>query len=170
MVVGVQVLVPQERSHLPALARHVAGLQAAGHPVVFVTADRPSHVVRRVFEEASVDGGRVHCIDVITGLSGTQEAAENTTYLASPTMLEMIAIRIEQALCRMGPGSRVVLDSLNTLALYNGVEPMQEFTHFLANRLHLLGSGADLVVRDNADGAVILGRIECFLDGRQELN
>lgn len=170
IVSTVRVVVTAEEGHFQSLAEHVLRLQSAGEHVVFVTANLPYASVAQRLAAAGVDLGRMMFIDAITRSDGSRpdDAPDNVYFLQSPTMLEMIAMRVEQALARSG-GGHVVLDSLNALQLYNGLPMVQEFSHYMINRLRTHGVGADLVVLASADGRMLEQAVAGFTDGSHEL-
>lgn len=152
----------------PALAAHVRRLQEEG-PVVFVAAERPARAWEPVWHEAGVDRARLHVVDAVAAMNGRQPGPRSpgVVFLPSPVMLEMMALRAEQLAQRHG-AVRVVVDSLDTLVLYNGASAVQAFAHYLGSRLRALGVGADLVLCDTAasPGARDLrGRLAPFVDG-----
>ncbi|MEK6975225.1 MAG: hypothetical protein AABY18_02670 [Candidatus Thermoplasmatota archaeon] len=146
-------------------------LQNDGRKVVFVSADRPYHSLTQALREHGVAVDDIHFVDAVSSLSGSAPAhrPSNATFLPSPTMLEMLAMRVEQAVLRFGPGAHMILDSLDTLSLYNGANPVQEFSHYLANRLRLHGINGDFVVRDGPNGRQLHDNILAFSDDRLEL-
>ena len=165
----IRLLSSGSEAHGPHLAAHVRRLQQAG-PVLFVTADRPLGSWIPVWADNGVDHGRLVVIDAVSAMNGQQPAQRpsNATFLPSPAMLEMLLLRIEQLIRRHAP-ARVVVDSLNTLALYNGLPAVQSFAHYLASRLRGHGVGADLVVCDVPDGALLRERLAQFTDGQAAL-
>lgn len=171
MAEPIRVLVPSDGSHVAALAAHVGDLQTQGRHVLFITTDRPYAVLERAFRAAGVDMERIHFLDTVSHLDGSApiERPDNAHFLASPTMLEMVAMRTEQLANRLGDGVHVVLDSLNTLALYNGISPVQEFAHYLANRLRMYGLPGDYVARQNREGTELQEKIAGFTDERVAL-
>ncbi len=162
----IRVVIPRGQSHVHTVAHHVGRLQETGARIILLCADRPFDHYRASFGTAGADMDRIHALDCVAALqSGApHERRPNVHFLASPTMLEMMAMRIEQIAQRLGPGSHLVVDSLSTLALYNGVEPVQEFTHFLANRLRMRQVPGDFVVHDNPAGADLRDRILGIVD------
>lgn len=164
---GIQVLVPSAEKHLRSLAQHVLALQKDGLFVVLVTANRPYTTLLERFEEAGVDLAGMFFLDAISSANGFQPTSppRNVMFLQSPTMLEMIAMRTEQIVGRQSGQVHVLVDSLNALALYNGVEPVQEFSHYLTNRLRSRAASGDLVVLDNDQGADLGKRVGSFTDG-----
>lgn len=163
---GIRVVVAAPESHVQGMAAHVRSLQAGGARILYLTTDRPYAVLVESFGQAGVDADAVFFVDAITCMDGTlpQERPANVIFLQSPTMLEMMAMRVEQMLGHVGPTAHVVVDSLSTLALYNGVPPVQEFSHYLANRLRTNGRPGDLVVRDNPAGRELHERVVGFTD------
>lgn len=156
-------------THAPSLAAHVRRLQQAG-PVLFVTADRPLGSWTAPWTTAAVDPAKVFVIDAVSAMGGQQPTPRpaNATFLPSPVMLEMLLLRIEQLIVRHAP-ARVVVDSLNTLAFYNGPSAVQAFAHYLANRLRGHGVGADLVLCEAPEAAGLRDRLAPFIDGQVAL-
>ena len=140
--------------------------------MLLLAADRPYRTWVQAFADAGVDTDRVFVLDVVSALDGgtPPQRPDNALFLASPTMLERMAMRIEQLAQKLGQGSHVVVDSLSTLALYNGVPPVQEFSHYLANRLRTQGFSGDFIIRDNQVGASLRERISAFADDHIKLD
>lgn len=168
----VRVLIPKGASPARTVGEHVRDLQARGRIVIYVAADRPHKTLVSSFAEFGIDADRVHFIDLVSAANGhaPMERVANAMFLASPTMLEMLAMRVEQLIARLGTDSFVIVDSLNTLSLYNGEAPVQEFTHYLANRLRERRIPGDLIVRDGAESQSLQSKIASFTDARFELN
>ena len=162
----IRVVVPHRDGHIGSLAARVAELQKGGKRILFVTADRPYRTVEAALAAADVDVSLVHFLDCVSSIGGPvpRNGATNATFVASPTMLEMMAMRVEQLAARIGPDTHVVLDSLSTLALYNGAGPVHEFSHYLANRLRTRGLPGDFVVTDNAEGIHLSAAVASFTD------
>ncbi len=167
----IRVVTQTQTDHLASLARHVLELQQSGRAVVYVTANRPYAVVARHLEEAGVDVPAITFIDAVTRADGssTNGAPRNVFFLQSPTMLEMIAMRIEQAMAREGSRGHMILDSLNALQLYNGLPLVQEFSHYLINRLRTRDVAGDLVVLATAEGEVLARAVAGFTDSNHRL-
>lgn len=164
MTRSIRLLASSGDWHIPGLASHLRRLQEQG-PVLFVTADRPHGAWAAALAQAGVAADRLCIIDAVSAANGQQPATRpaNVVFLPSPTMLEMLVLRIEQAAARCG-AKHVVVDSLNMLALYNGLAPVQAFAHYLVNRLRTAGLGADLVVRDGPTSHQLRDRVLGFVD------
>ncbi len=171
MAGAIRVVIQTQTDHLSSLAAHVLELQQAGRSVVYATANRPYKVVAKHMEDAGVDTAAVTFIDAVTRADGSrpENAPRNVFFLQSPTMLEMMAMRIEQALALEGGDGHMILDSLNALQLYNGLPLVQEFSHYLINRLRTRGASGDLVVLATSDGEVLQQAISGFTDSAHRL-
>lgn len=166
---SIRVVTPHADKHLRSLAQHVRRLQEGGASVVFVSGQHPRSALLDPFDKAGVDLKALFVIDAITCVNGfPPERVDGALFLQSPTMLEMIAMRTEQMANRQ-PNAHVVLDNLNALVLYNSVGPVQEFSHYLANRLRSRDVPGDFVILDNDQGASILEAVQSFMDGREPL-
>ncbi len=161
------VVLPSD-AHVASVSAFVARLQQHGRQVVYVTANRPVSSLIAGFEAAGADPAAVLFLDAVSCLDGGMpERAPNIRYIRSPTMLEMIAMHTEQAASNLEPG-HVIIDSLNALSIYNGAMPVQEFSHFLANRLRHRGVKADFMVADNQEGTDLGNLLSSFVDERIE--
>ncbi len=167
----IRVVVPSAGAHTRSVAAHVRSLQQAGRCVVLVTANRPYQTLMERFEADGVAAQDVFVVDAVSCLDGGHppQRLPNALFLQSPTMLEMIAMRTEQVLARLGDGAHVVVDSLNAFALYNGSSPVQEFAHYVANRLRSRGVDGDLLVLDDPQGHALAEAVAGFTDARAEV-
>ena len=130
----------------------VAELAASGREGLVITANRPYHVLRAALAEAGV-AGRVRYLDCVSGLTGLAPPPDpDATFVESPTLLEKILLRTEQLLRRMPAPRFLVLDSLSTLAVYNGTPAVVELAHTLVNRLRHLETLAILVLVEKQAG------------------
>lgn len=165
----IRLLSSSGEGHAANLAVHVQRTQQAG-AVLFVTADRPLGSWAPAWREAGVDQDRLLVVDAVSAMNGQPPSPRpaNATFLPSPVMLEMLLLRIEQLIVRHAP-ARVIVDSLNTLALYNGMAAVQAFAHYLANRLRGHGVGADLVLCDSPEADGLRERLAPFLDAQGTL-
>lgn len=161
----IRVLVAAPDAHVLGVAHHMRELQDADRTVLLLTADRPFAHLSEALRKHGVDPEAVTFIDAVTCMDGNLPAQRpaNVVFLQSPTMLEMMAMRVEQMFLRM-TSPHVVVDSLSTLALYNGIPPVQEFSHYLANRLRTHAIPGDFVVRANQAGQELHDRIRGFTD------
>lgn len=166
---GVRLVVPSLDGRSGHIANRLRQLQAGGCEVVYVAVDQPYTTLVSSLGQAGVQVDDVAFLDTVSLLDGHAPPRRpgNVLFVRSPTMLEMIAMRIEQLISGR-PRVHVVVDSLTTLALYNDPLPVQEFTHFLANRLRLHGAEASLLVADSEEGRRLQERLHPFVDGVED--
>lgn len=149
------------------LAAYLNHLLAAGKRVVYVALDRPSTVLKESFAEAGVKLDHVQFLDAAANdlrrTGGDDEA--HSPYGHAPVDLQKVGMRIETICGELGPRAHVILDSLNALLVYNPVDEVAEFAHYLANRLRLLGLSGDYVSHNNQEWAILADRFASFLDG-----
>ena len=151
-----------------AVADHVARLQADGASVVFVTIKHTATVVAASMAARGVDLER---LDIVDAISPAQVAVPDVrvTYIGSPTLLEMVALRTEKIAAR-DEKSHVVLCCLNTLLDYNHRQAVDQFVHYLAQRLQERGTPIDFVLQPASEGGEALERrTKPFVGGRIEL-
>lgn len=165
MVVAVRLVQSAGAADAPALARHLAALQEHG-PVVLATADRPHAAWVGPLQEAGVDLDRLTVVDAVTALRGPPPMPRpaGVRFVPSPAMLELLALRVEQA-ARDAGARHAVLDSLSSLALHHGGPALQAFTHYLAARLRAAGVAGDLVVHATPEGLRLQEALAGLVDG-----
>lgn len=153
----------------PGVARYVGGLQSQGIRVLYVTADLPASILVPQLVSKGVDVGLLVVVDAISGIKGNlaRAPAPPVLFVASPTMLEMIAMRVGKVTSDHKRW-HVVVDSLDALALYNGAGPVQEFAHHLANVLREARVDGTLLVRGEAGDLRV--RVSQFMDGSVEVS
>jgi hypothetical protein len=139
------VILPTE-AHLDHLASVLRTLKRGDSKVLFVTVTRPYASLVEGLRSMDIDLEGIQFLDAITSLNGNmpQGPRDGVRFIRSPTMLELIAMHMGEA--------HVVIDSLSALVIYNGVVPVQEFTHFLATRLRHCDVGGDFLIVNNRDG------------------
>lgn len=164
MVREIRLLGSESGGHSARLAAHVRDLQRDG-PVVFVTADRPFATWAAAFAQAGVDLDALAVVDAVSAQGGLRPAMapRNVVFLASPMLLEMVMVRVEQQAERL-QAHHVVVDSISTLAFYNGVAATSAFVHHLASRLRGSSLGGHLVLRDDENRRLLSEHLLPFVD------
>lgn len=151
--------------------RQVRAAQDRGKKVLLVTSDRPYSVLRSAADQEGVDGSGLMLLDSITTTNGDVPSPRplDVVFVPSPTMLEMVAMRVEQIHQRMGGDVHVIVDSLSSFSLYNRPKAVEEFSHYLVNRLRAIGASGALVVNDDPEGEAMRDAIAPFTDGTHPL-
>lgn len=161
------VLVVTDGAHYrEAVPRVAAALTRRCHGGVVIAANRPAQMLRQTLREHGVDLSGVSFIDCISSVAGLPPTPErDVQYIESPTMLEKMGLRAERALTGV-PGTKrfLILDSLSTLAMYNGVAAVAEFTHNVATRMRLLDVEGALILVENVAEPGLLDAVRPLFD------
>jgi hypothetical protein len=136
------------------------------HQGIYVTANRPSHVLRDSLERSGIPPGRLLFIDCVSSLTGLQPADHATVvHVESPTMMDEMARRAEQALKRQAPHARfLILDSLSTLSVYNGSDSVRGLAQRLVSRLRALKVPGALILVERQAGEELLDVVRPLCD------
>ena len=106
-------------------------------PGVYVTLSKPYETVEKQFKKAGIDTELILFIDAVstTGDSGLKKT-EKCLFIGSPQKLSDISIAMDQAVHSLPSQQKFVFfDSLSVLLLYNEVETVAKFIHFLATKM-----------------------------------
>ncbi|MEW5955463.1 MAG: ATPase domain-containing protein [Candidatus Micrarchaeota archaeon] len=119
-------------------------LSTGGGPGVYVTVNKPCDSLEAFFRKARIDLKKIFFLDLITLSSGgTAEKKERRVFLESPRNLTEFSIALNELIAAIPAGKKfVVIDSFNTLLLYNDATTVMRFIHFLSGRLRTLGAHA----------------------------
>lgn len=119
------------------LIRHLT--KTKNVPGVYVTLNKPFDIIKSVLEGKGVDTNMVIFIDAVTKTAGGKVSkTKNCLFIGNPENLSDISVAMDQAV-RALPGKEKFLffDSLSTLLLYNSVETVVRFIHFLAGKMRV---------------------------------
>lgn len=108
-------------------------------PGVYVTLNKPYSVMEEKFRNYSIDTRMIIFIDAITKtVGGKISKTKNCLFIGNPENLSDISVSMDQAV-RALPGTSKFLffDSLNTLLLYNKVNTVARFVHFLSGKMRI---------------------------------
>ena len=121
----------------------------------YITINRPYKSMVQLFKKENMDVQNLFFIDCITKELKEREQAKNCYFVGSPSNLTEIAIALDPVF-KEGKHKFIFLDSLDTLTVYNPVESVIRFAHFLTSkvRLHDL-SGVMLAVHENSDARLV---------------
>jgi hypothetical protein len=158
------LLAPDGRLHAAATQATAELVELCGGGL-YLAANHPHAVVRSTLERAGTPTGELTVLDCITGIGGYPTAhAPGLQFVESPMMLEKLLLRADHLVRRMPPGRRfLVVDSLATLAAYNGADAVTEFAHGLVVRMRALAAPLALVAQDRDGGVGAMVRPFCDL-------
>jgi KaiC/GvpD/RAD55 family RecA-like ATPase len=110
-----------------------------GIPGVYVTLNLPCANIKDVFKREKIDLSRVIFIDAVTQTAGGKlEKTDDCLFIGSPKNLSDISIAMDQAIMAITTKDKFLFfDSLSTLLLYNNMEVVAKFIHFLSTKMRV---------------------------------
>jgi len=119
---------------------------------IYITVNRPFNTLIQIMKDDSIDTKKIFFIDCITKMVPTTnkislssknklERTENCIFVPSPSRLTEIGLALSEVLTgTKNPKDKFLyLDSLSTLLIYNDLETIVKFVHFLTTRIRLFG-------------------------------
>jgi len=107
-------------------------------PGVYVTLNRPFETMNKAFKDAGIDTRMIIFIDAVTKISGGDiQKKDNCLFIGSPEKLTDISIAMDQAVRALPKETFVFFDSLSILLLYNHVNTVAKFIHFLSGKMRV---------------------------------
>lgn len=107
-------------------------------PGVYVTLNKPYSAMLSTLKRAKIDTRLIIFIDAITKITGAKVKKEkNCLLIGSPENLSDISIAMDQAVRSLPKNKFLFFDSLNTLLIYNSIETVVKFIHFLAGKMRV---------------------------------
>lgn len=103
---------------------------------IYITSTIPSQSIKNVLQILEIDLKRIYFVDCISHIMmGTSVRSEHVSFVESPTMLEVIMLKVEYLMRSVKGNKLVLLDSINSLAIHNNTKILSEFLHILVNNL-----------------------------------
>jgi len=108
-------------------------------PGVYVTLNKPFGTMQNVFKRNQIDARLVIFIDAVTQTAGGEiEKTDKCLFIGSPDNLSDISVAMDQSVRALPSKEKFVFfDSLSTLLMYNNVETVSRFIHFLAGKMRV---------------------------------
>lgn len=165
------LFVPAQGS-LDALAGHVKGLVDRNKSVLIVATRSASGAIFERFQDHGVDIRRVFIVDAVAqGVAAPQHDPEHVHFVPAPTLLELIAKRVERILLTKAQGPpHVIVYDCDTFALHNPTDTLIELVRYVVQQLAHPKLRIDFVIQEgSAMPARLLTFLREFLDGEQHL-
>ncbi|MBL7100564.1 MAG: hypothetical protein ISS23_01275 [Nanoarchaeota archaeon] len=127
-------------------------------PGVYVTLNKPFNTMKSALGKGGVDTRMIIFIDAVTKTaSGKISKTKNCLFIGSPENLSDVSVAMDQAVRSLPSKERFLFfDSLSTLLLYNSVETVARFIHFLAGKMRVWKvKGIIISLERKADKALI---------------
>lgn len=106
-------------------------------PGVYVTLSKPFETMEKILKNEKIDTRMIIFIDAVTQTAAL-EKTDKCLFIGSPEKLSDISVAMDQAVRALPSQDRFVFfDSLNVLLLYNEVDTVARFIHFLASKMRV---------------------------------
>ncbi len=103
---------------------------------VYVSSSKSVESLREQFQAREVDVKGLYFVDTIAILSGSRVNIPGVQMVESPAMLETILLKIKWFFKHLKDADRFLLvDSVNSLSVYNEPKLLSEFLHILTNHM-----------------------------------
>ena len=107
-------------------------------PGVYVTLNKPYDVMKKVFEKFGIEINMIIFIDAITKtVGGKITKTKNCLFIGNPENLSDISLAMDQAVRALGKEKFLFFDSLSTLLIYNNINTVARFIHFLTGKMRI---------------------------------
>lgn len=145
------------------IVKHLTG--DMNTPGVYVTLNKPYSVMKKVFERSKIDTRLIIFIDAVTKTAGEVKKTKDCLFIGNPENLSDISIAMDQAV-RALPGKDKFLffDSLNTLLIYNQVQTVIKFIHFLVSKMRVWGVKGIIISLEKKKDNELLDELSQFCD------
>jgi len=114
-------------------------VQKENTPGVYVTLSNPYSTVQQKFIKEGIDTRMIIFIDAVTEtVKDKLKKTSNCLYIGSPEHLSDISLAMDQAVRSLPSKDKFVFfDSLSILLMYNEIDTVARFIHFLANKMRV---------------------------------
>lgn len=122
----------------------------------YITINRPYKSMVQLLKNKNINFKNMFFIDCITKEMSERKSVKDCYFVGSPSNLTEIAIALDPVF-KEGKHKFVFLDSLDTLAIYNPIDSVIKFAHFLTSKVRLHDiSGIFLAVHENSDEKLMM--------------
>lgn len=130
----------------------------------YITVNTPYQSMVKLLKSKNINDRNLFFVDCITDYLREKEAiVRNCYFVNSPANLTEVGIALEP-IFKDSSHNFLILDSVDTLAVYNNFETVAKFAHFLAGKLRFHNmSGMLLAVEEKSDEKLI-NELSVFCD------
>lgn len=122
----------------------------------YITINRPYKSMVQLLNNKNINFKNMFFIDCITKELSERKNVKDCYFVGSPNNLTEIAIALDPVF-KEGKHKFIFLDSLDTLAIYNSLENVIKFAHFLTSKVRLHDiSGIFLAVHENSEEKLMM--------------
>ena len=108
-------------------------------PGVYVTLNKPFETMEPLFKKNGIDTEMIIFIDAVTKTAGGKiTKTKNCLFIGNPENMSDISVAMDQAIRALPKKDKFLFfDSLSTLALFNNIETVARFIHFLSSKMRV---------------------------------
>ncbi|MDP2749806.1 MAG: ATPase domain-containing protein [Nanoarchaeota archaeon] len=135
----------------------------------YVAVNKPYHEVTKHLKSNGINPDKIFFIDCVSKDLGKDKEVPNCVYIDSPQHLTDMSIALDE-LFRMKHGEFVVIDSLNTLAIYNDKDRVVNFLSYLQKKVRTHEIRGVMVALDKGHDSDFLPAISKICDKTIDLS
>ncbi|MCD6547143.1 MAG: hypothetical protein J7K22_01165 [Nanoarchaeota archaeon] len=126
---------------------------------LYVAISHPYHVLSEIFKKQEIDVNKIFFIDCVTKMTLPEKAVQtpHCLFIDTPSSLNELNIAINRTINSMPNKDKLLfMDSLTTLLVYSSSGSIAKFSHFLINKIKLMGlSGVFMSVEKEMDERLV---------------
>ena len=137
-----------------------------GTPGVYVSLNIPYENLKDRLKTAKVDSKKIIFIDAVTETAGGKiTKTKECLYINSPKSLSDISIAMDQAIMAIPSKDKFLFfDSLSTLLLYNSVDVVAQFVHFLSSKMRVWKVKGIIISLKRTDDKNLINELKTLCD------
>ena len=159
----VLTLVKSENAERANMAMLNYLINRKGYRGNYVAISTPYASVSQMLRTNSINPESLFFIDCISKVAGNEVEASNCICIESPQNLTDLSIAIQE-LMNAKHGEFLLIDSINTLSIYNDRERLLKFMHFISTKIRLHELKGVMVSLHKGTDPEFLGDIAEFCD------
>ena len=136
-------------------------------PGVYVTLNKPYSAMKDILKKAGIDTRLIIFIDAVT--KAEQKKKNDCLFIGSPENLSDISIAMDQAVRALPKNKFLFFDSLNTLLVYNEVQTVVKFIHFLASKMRVWKVKGIIISLEKKANKELIDELSQFCDIKLDL-
>lgn len=151
----------QDYHHMTAaILKKITNLKMRG---IYVTLNTSYPRIKENLEAQGIDTSELFFIDCISKLTGNASKTDSCVFVESPSSLTDMSIALTAA-TSSGKFDFLLIDSMNTLLLYNDIKTVEKFAHYMISKLRDLDMGGIILAVDDENSKKLLPIISQFCD------
>ena len=136
-------------------------------PGVYVTLNKPYEIMQRNLASNNIDTRLVIFIDATSRMNVGK--VENCLYIGSPEKLSDMSVAMDQAIKSLQGDKFLILDSLNTLSIFNKPATVARFIHFLTGKMREWKIKGIIITLEKETDPALLDELTQFSDARIDM-